>query len=286
MVNILTDIEVHEVSLVDKGANGKRIIYKSADDVSADNIQKGDIMSEKIAKETSGPDAIDPERVTETSDSGVTDPERVTEIKEDKPCEEDEPCEKEEEDVVMSSDEEEKEDDEEEEEKSTRKSARRSVKARKSVDSDRVALRKALEEKRNLEKRLYEVEKRLKEETDRRVMKEFVEKARGEYSRLGSPEEVAAVLKQASERLDPDIYGKLVNIFATANNRIDETLFREIGKSGDLPGSGVYDKIRHIAKSLMEKDPALTYVQAEAKAWEMNPDLYMMYYKEYANRVS
>ncbi len=52
-------------------------------------------------------------------------------------------------------------------------------------------------------------------------------------------------------------------------------IFSEIGKSGH-GGSGTGSaeaKIEGIAKGYMEKDPALSYNAAIAKAWENNPDI-------------
>lgn len=62
--------------------------------------------------------------------------------------------------------------------------------------------------------------------------------------------------------------------------------FSEIGKSGHAGASKGPDansaegKIDSIAKSYVEKNPTMTYVDALAKAWEDNPQLVLQYEEE------
>ena len=63
-------------------------------------------------------------------------------------------------------------------------------------------------------------------------------------------------------------------------------IFTEIGKSGNFNYSSVAKsepetKIEAIAKGYMEKDPAMDYDTAIAKAWENNPDLMDAYDAQY-----
>lgn len=62
-------------------------------------------------------------------------------------------------------------------------------------------------------------------------------------------------------------------------------VFAEIGKSGgynytSVAKSNAETKIETIAKTYMESDPALTYVDAVTKAWENNPELMAEYERE------
>ena len=247
--NILTDVLVTEVSIVDRGANNKKILYKSLGDVDMSKMRKEELDEKEKEKE----EALEGDG---TEGANAIDPEPVTEVKED-----------------------EKKPDEEEEEEEE-KPKEELTKSKRTSKSD-TALRKAQEEKIALRKRLEEVEKALADERDRRILKEFTETAAVQYSRIGKAEAVGLVLKEASEKLSHETYEKLTEMLKAANTLIESGVaFKEIGKSGAAPGGSVIDQIRSIAKSMVASNPSMTMAQAEAKAWEMNPDLYVLYQKE------
>ena len=65
-------------------------------------------------------------------------------------------------------------------------------------------------------------------------------------------------------------------------------MFAEIGKSGNYNYQSVAksepeSQIETIAKSYMEKDPEMNYVDAVAKAWENNPQLMAAYDNDFSN---
>jgi len=92
---------------------------------------------------------------------------------------------------------------------------------------------------------------------------------------------VAILMKEASEKLSPAAYSQLKVFFKAANARIAEGLFAEIGKSGEIPGGSVVEQIHGIARGMVEKSAgSMTVEQAEAKAWEMHPELYAQYQRE------
>lgn len=256
-VNILTDIEVFEVSLVDKGANNKRIIYKSLNNEGLNMSKKS--VTDKVShagEEIVNSDAPCNEKKEEEEKAlegeGTTGPDAIG-VNENREGTEKEA------------------DDDEEKKPEVSKSLH------KKVNKAMVELEKALQEKQQLEKRLKEIEKAFHEEREKRIRKEFIDLAKAEYVRLGNPDEVGLILKEASERLSPETYGKLTDILKAANQRIDATLFTEIGKSGSAPGGSVVDKIKAIAKSYVASNPTMTLAQAEAKAWEDHPELYAEY---------
>lgn len=278
MVNILTDIEVHEVSLVDKGANNKKILFKSEEgtNMSKKFISKEDEKEKALEGEgTTGPKAIGVDNNNEGDKPTADDEKLDREFAEKDGDEEKEDDEKEDDEKEDA----EKEDDGKDGDKGISKSVRRKV------TKAMIELEKAIEEKKELEKRLKEIEKAFHEEREKRIRKEFVELAKAEYVRLGNPDEVGLILKEASEKLSPQTYNKLTTMLKAANRRIDESLFVEVGKSGTAPGGSVVEKIKAIAKSYMESNPNMTMTQAEAKAWADNPELYREYQMSIRNRV-
>lgn len=260
----MTDIEVFEVSLVDKGANNKKIIYKSSSNEGL-NMSRKSIKDEVpldggIAKSDTPCNEKKEEEEKVLEGEGTTGPEAIG-VNENREATEKEDDEK----------------DEDEEEDKDRKDASVTKSLRRKVSKATIELEKTLQEKKELEKRLGEIEKAFREEREKRIRKEFIDLAKAEYVRLGNPDEVGLILKEASERLSPETYGKLTDILKAANQRIDATLFTEIGKSGSAPGGSVVDKIKAIAKSYVASNPTMTLAQAEAKAWEDHPELYAEY---------
>jgi len=265
-VNILTDIEVFEVSLVDKGANNKKIIYKSSSNeglnMSRKSIKDEVPLSGVIANSDTPCNEKEEEEEKALEGEGTTGPEAIG-VNENREATEKE--------------DDEKDEDEEEDKDKDKKDASVTKSLRRKVSKAMIELEKTLQEKKELEKRLGEIEKAFREEREKRIRKEFIDLAKSQYVRLGNPEEVGLILKEASEKLSPETYGKLTEILTAANQRIDATLFTEIGKSGSAPGGSVVQRIEAIAKSYVASNPTMTLDRARAKAWEDNPELYAEY---------
>jgi hypothetical protein len=260
---LLTDLEIDEVSLVEQGANNKKIIFKSAqfedsimstvnDKPEADDLEKSAEDVEKEAMEGEG--GAGAAAVGATKEEGEEKEEEEKEEGEDK-----EPAEK----------------------SVSRSLMKKMAKTEKALEKARVDAEKARVEKAKLAKEVEDLRKAFADEQSQRILKEHVEKAATEYTRLGKPEEIALITKEASEKLSPEAYGKLSDVLKAANTRIEAAMFQEVGKSGSVPGGSVVEKVRAIAKSYVEKSAgSLTMAQAEAKAWADNPDLYMQYQSE------
>ena len=230
----------------------------------------------KINKEEGKPEEEEKDALEGTGTDGaaaVTPNAENTAAKEGEPAEEQK--EDEEEEKPEEEEAEKEEDEEEEKPEETQKAVSKSL--LKKMAKTEKALEKAQLEKRAVAARLAQVEKALAVEKDARILKQFTEDAARDYVHIGKAADLAVVLKEASEKLSATSYSNLTTFLKAANARIGEGLFAEIGKSGAAPGGSVVDQIRGIAKSLIEKNADLTMAQAEAKAWEMNPELYSKY---------
>ncbi len=246
----LTDLEIDEVSLVEKGANNKKIIFKSFEDSDMTSFNKEETKAEE---ETVSKSAENVENVNKKASPAPADIKKEGEEKKDE------------------GDEEEKKEPEGEVSKSLVQKMAQTEKALENARIEKAALAQEVEQ----------IRKALQDELNRRILKEHIEKAAVEYVRLGKPDDVGLIMKEASEKLSPEVYGKLSGLMKAANARIEAGLFQEIGKSGFAPGSSVVEKVRAIAKSYVEKSAgSMTMAQAEARAWADNPDLYMQYQSE------
>lgn len=125
------------------------------------------------------------------------------------------------------------------------------------------------------ETRIAELEKSL-------AMKEFTGIAK-KYAPLGEDETTLAKTLFDMYQADEDLYNSYVDSLEKSLDLVNKSgMFVEIGKSGYQGGaSTTVGRVESIAKSYIKKDPALTYEQAIAKAWENNPDLIAEYEAEY-----
>lgn len=125
------------------------------------------------------------------------------------------------------------------------------------------------------EARIAELEKSL-------AMKEFTGIAK-KYAPLGEDETTLAKTLFDMYQADEDLYNSYVDSLEKSLDLVNKSgMFVEIGKSGYQGGaSTTVGRVESIAKSYIKKDPALTYEQAIAKAWENNPDLIAEYEAEY-----
>lgn len=125
------------------------------------------------------------------------------------------------------------------------------------------------------EARIAELEKSL-------AMKEFTGIAK-KYAPLGEDETTLAKTLFDMYQADEDLYNSYVDSLEKSLDLVNKSgMFVEIGKSGYQGGaSTTVGRVESIAKSYIKKDPALTYEQAMAKAWENNPELIAEYESEY-----
>jgi hypothetical protein len=135
----------------------------------------------------------------------------------------------------------------------------------------------------SIEKSAAEAQEVAKAERDARITREFL--AKGEdLSAVGTPEEVASVLKSAAEHMPEDDYEALEGLLKSAHGKIESgDLFAELGKSARGSGSGS-ESIEKAASALMADDASLTKEQAVDAALAKNPDLYSAYLEEEGGR--
>lgn len=103
------------------------------------------------------------------------------------------------------------------------------------------------------------------------------------YEALGDSTEIAKALGEARAAGDTayNAYVAALDKALEVTKKTDAMLFGEVGKSASGSASTAVGKVEGIAKSLQEKDPALTPQQAMAKAFEQHPELEAEYEKEY-----
>lgn len=171
--------------------------------------------------------------------------------------------------------------DKEEIDEETEKSCGGKTSTKKSVFSERI------EGQEDIYKGLHpavkaEIEslRKFREDAEDRELREVAKK----YTVIGKKEEelfpVLKNLKAAGGTAYSDMIATMDAMVATMEN---SGVFSEIGKSGGYGGvvpvtkSTSETQIDVIAKSYIEKDPSLSYVEAVAKAWENNPDLVAAY---------
>lgn len=124
------------------------------------------------------------------------------------------------------------------------------------------------------EARIAELEKSI-------AMKGFTEVAK-KYAPLGENEEALAKTLYDMHQADTALYDRYVASLDKSLNLVEKSgLYTEIGKSGKAGPATAEGKIEAIAKSYLEKDPALSYQQALVKAWDNNPELIADYDREY-----
>jgi len=117
----------------------------------------------------------------------------------------------------------------------------------------------------------------VKKERDIRIEKEFLDKADKEYGRLGNTQEVAKILKSASEDMDDKSFKSLETILKSAAAQAEvAALFQENGSSVGL-SNDLDTKVAVKKEAIMKEHPKMSPEAAEAKVFEDNPDLYQEY---------
>lgn len=112
------------------------------------------------------------------------------------------------------------------------------------------------------------------------------------YAIIGKKEEELFPVLKSLKTLGGTAYNDMITVLDQAVETVEKSgAFGEIGKTGghyaanhavvgSVAKSASESKVDTIAKGYMEKDPALGYVQAVAKAWEDNPELMAAYEEE------
>ncbi len=119
--------------------------------------------------------------------------------------------------------------------------------------------------------------------------KEFIEKADKEYGKVGPTDEVAEILKAASEHFDEETFGKLETLLKAANAKIESgDLFAELGRTalGESAPDSAYAEAVKKADEMVEKSGDLSRDAAMGKVWMDNPDLYARYMSETGRAVA
>ena len=127
------------------------------------------------------------------------------------------------------------------------------------------------------------LQKQLEEEKEKRIMKEFEERA-SQFSNLPLPKEKIAVLLRKTAELGEEVYKDFETILKSLDEQLKQNLlFKEQGKS--LEGaSSAWSKIEQLANTIIEKNAGFTKEQAIRKVIEENPELYLEYQKEVKNK--
>lgn len=113
--------------------------------------------------------------------------------------------------------------------------------------------------------------KKFREAAEERELSEVAKK----YAVIGKKKEELVPLLKSLKAAGGTAYNDMLAMLDQTVAMVEKSgIFSEIGKSGHgCSGSGAEAKIGGIAKGYMEKDPALSYNEAVAKAWENNPDI-------------
>lgn len=121
--------------------------------------------------------------------------------------------------------------------------------------------------------------RKFREDTEERELAQVAKK----YTVIGKKEEELVPLFKSLKAAGGTAYNDMITILDQTVDAVEKSgVFSEIGKSGH-GGSGensAETKISGIAKNYMEKDPALSYSAALAKAWEDNPEILSEYDEE------
>ena len=121
--------------------------------------------------------------------------------------------------------------------------------------------------------------KKLREATVERELSQVAEK----YVIIGKKKEDLVPLFKSLKAAGGTAYDDMIAVLDQAVETVEKSgAFSEIGKSGhgSSTAGAVEAKVDTIAKGYMEKDPALDYTAAVAKAWENHPELMDEYEEE------
>lgn len=124
---------------------------------------------------------------------------------------------------------------------------------------------------------------KFKTDAEEKEMKEICKR----YAILGKTEEELLPVLKSTKAVSQEAYDQVIKTLDDAKAAVENSgTFSEIGKSGHAgvakgaDASSAVGKINSIAKSYVEKNPTMNYVDAVAKAWEDNPELFLQYEEE------
>ncbi len=121
--------------------------------------------------------------------------------------------------------------------------------------------------------------RKFREASEERELAEVAKK----YAIIGKKEEELVPMFKGLKAAGGSAYQDMIAVLDQAVDTVEKSgVFAEIGKAGGrgMEESSSEAKIHGIAKGYMEKDPALSYERAMAKAWEDHPDILEEYEKE------
>lgn len=131
---------------------------------------------------------------------------------------------------------------------------------------------------------LVKTKEQLAKADDSLLSRNMLEKA-AKFNHVAPSDDLAPILKEASQKLDPETFEKLESLFEAAEERVSKgDLFKEMGRTGlgkAEPNSDAYTKILAKADELVEKNSDLSPEAAFDKAMRANPDLYNEYLSEH-----
>ena len=126
-----------------------------------------------------------------------------------------------------------------------------------------------------------ELEEILKAERDERLRRDFVEKAEKEFSNIpGTAAEIGILLKSLND-LDVEVAEKVESIFKAVDAQLSNSAaLEEIGSPASDIEMSAWGKIEKQAEELITKGVVSSKAAAISKVLEINPALYSEYLKE------
>ena len=133
--------------------------------------------------------------------------------------------------------------------------------------------------------RLQKSEEKAETLSDTLKTRDLIQKAETEFGKVGPAEDVAQILKAASESMDEETFEKLETVLKAAQAKIDTgDLFTELGRAGAgaplKPSSAEAEAIAKADELVAKSTDGLTRDAAMGMVWEQNPDLYNRYMAE------
>lgn len=260
MAQRLKKIKVNEVSLVTRPAIAKEfLLYKSED-----GAMEEPVVTEEIIKAETAEEVVKTEAESENVEKGKKDGKKPKEPK---------PVKKEEAEVEKK----------EEVCKECGKVHKAGEKCEVKKEAEPVVedITKAYEalqiEKAAMAAKIAELEKAAFDAKQVEITKEFIAKADKELKHVPQviPSKFGPVLKSASEKLTKEEYDAIYSALVGAEAIIKGSMLtKELGVGGEDLSAEPAQQLEAIAKSIQDKDPALTHAKAYTLACERNPQIY------------
>lgn len=122
--------------------------------------------------------------------------------------------------------------------------------------------------------------KELREEKELRIRKEFEERAKQFDNLPISAEELGRILQAFHEKAKEE-YDKIERLLRAVNEALGQSeILKELGSSYNGTSGGAWTKIEKLAQGLIQKDANLTKEKAISIVLEANPQLYAEYLAE------